>query len=242
MKKSEIIHHDPSIQTSLIGSRYVRELKKMKGTFIDPLLHSFSPTPASSQSNTPHSGTLLDDSRDHDEYSYPKPSEYLERLPTTSRRTTLPVASRSITPVPQQTERNSGLHDDLSKGVSLTGNNEVSVEGIIEGGGADDLPEIPDELMPDFVSLPISTSLHPLEDLRVCLEVIERDLLENHTRFGKALKMCWEEQRTHVRSIEDILVDCVRHLLPFVCRHLTVSAVPYSSRLQQIHASPGEGH
>ena len=86
-------------------------------------------------------------------------------------------------------------------------------------GALDDLPE------PVHHSTAIPPHQLP-EDLRVCLDVIQNNLLENHTRFGKALKMRWEEQRTPVRSIEDILVEYVCYLSPFVCHRLTVSARP----------------
>ena len=44
------------------------------------------------------------------------------------------------------------------------------------------------------------------EDLRVCLEVIENDLLESHVRLSEALKKRYDEQYPLVRSLADIFV------------------------------------
>ena len=116
----------PSFKTSLIGPRYVRELARIKKTFVNPLLHEFSPT-----SGSPHSNAH---------------------------------------------------HPDMS---------------------------------------------HPLpEDLRICLEVIENDILENHTQFSKALKAHWVKQSTPLQSVEVVLVEYVRCLSPFIYHRLTVSASP----------------
>ena len=47
------------------------------------------------------------------------------------------------------------------------------------------------------------------EDLRVCLEVIENDLLEGHVRLSEALKKRYEEQYPLVRSLADVFVSSV---------------------------------
>lgn len=79
----------------------------------------------------------------------------------------------------------------------------------------------------ESVSLPTATPpLQLPDDLRLCLEVIERNLLENHSWFSMALKMHWRGQRNLTSSIEDILVDYVCYLLPCVCHHLTVFTSP----------------
>ena len=79
----------------------------------------------------------------------------------------------------------------------------------------------------ESVSLPTSTPPHRLpDDLRLCLELIENNLLENHTGFSIALKMHRQGQHALARSIEDILIDYVRYLSPFVCHRLTVFASP----------------
>ena len=192
----------------------------MKETFIDPLLHPFSPSLVSPQSNTPRSTTLPDDSRDHDGHSDPRPAESSGQLSIASRPTPPPVAFRSTTSVPQQAERDVDLGDDLTEGVPLTTNNEGSTKGTaIKAGDADDYPEIPEELMPESTSLPHATHLRLVpKDLQVCLETIENDLLDNHTRFSKALRTCWEQKCTPVQPIEDILVEYVCYLSPFAFR------------------------
>ena len=47
------------------------------------------------------------------------------------------------------------------------------------------------------------------EDLRICLEVIENDLLEGHVRLSEALKKRYEEQYPLVRSLADVFVSSV---------------------------------
>ena len=174
----------------------------MKETFIDPLLHPFSPSLVSPQSNTPRSSTLPDDSRDHDGRLDPRPAESSGQFSITSRPTPPPVAFRSTTPVPQQAGRDVDLGDDLTEGVPLTTNE-------------------------DSTSLPHATHLCLVpKDLQVCLETVENDLLDNHTRFSKALRTCWEQQCTPIQPIEDILVEYVRYLSSFACHRLTVSASP----------------
>ena len=67
-------------------SRYVQELVKMKDTFIDPLLHPYSLTPASTTS-TPN--------LDYDYYRAESPFESTDDLP--------PIAARFMSPTPSQT-------------------------------------------------------------------------------------------------------------------------------------------
>ncbi|THU86411.1 Dbl homology domain-containing protein [Dendrothele bispora CBS 962.96] len=64
--------------------RYVGELAKMKETFIDPLLHPFSSTPASPTASTPN--------LDYDYYRSESPVESADQLP--------PIAARFMSPTP----------------------------------------------------------------------------------------------------------------------------------------------
>ena len=47
------------------------------------------------------------------------------------------------------------------------------------------------------------------DDLRICLEVIESDLLEGHVRLSEALKNRYEEQYPLVRSLSDVFISNV---------------------------------
>ena len=47
------------------------------------------------------------------------------------------------------------------------------------------------------------------EDLWICLEVIENDLLEGHVRLSEALKKRYEEQYPLVRSLAEVFVNSV---------------------------------
>jgi hypothetical protein len=80
------------------------------------------------------------------------------------------------------------------------------------------------------------------EDLRICLEVIENDLLEGHVRLSEALKKRYEEQYPLVRSLADVFVSSVCSFI-FVCLIIAQLCllVPYSDRLRQIRTSPREG-
>jgi len=80
------------------------------------------------------------------------------------------------------------------------------------------------------------------EDLRICLEVIENDLLEGHVRLSEALKKRYEEQYPLVRSLADVFVSSVRSsIVLLVAGSLNCVSVPYSDRLCQIRTSPREG-
>ena len=81
------------------------------------------------------------------------------------------------------------------------------------------------------------------EDLRICLEVIENDLLEGHVRLSEALKKRYEEQYPLVRSLADVFVSSVCSfvvVMPTIAQP-RLPLVPYSDRLRQIRASPREG-
>lgn len=102
----------------------------------------------------------------------------------------------------------------------------MSMEVTTEAGGVSALHNAPEDSTSENLSLPTAAPpRHLPEDLLVCLEVIENNLLESHARFSKELKMCWEEQSL-VHFIQDILVDYVRYLPPFVRHRSTVSASP----------------
>ena len=64
------------------------------------------------------------------------------------------------------------------------------------------------------------------EDLRICLEVIENDLLEGHVRLSEALKKRYEEQYPLVRSLADVFVSSVCFFLLFADHY---SIVPTTS-------------
>ena len=80
------------------------------------------------------------------------------------------------------------------------------------------------------------------EDLRVCLEVIENDLLEGHVRLSEALKKRYEEQYPLVRSLADVFVSsvCSSIFKSYVIAQVR-SLVPDFDELCQIRASLREG-
>ena len=206
------------------------ELKKIKETFVDPLLHPLSST---SVSNTPHSGAIPGDSQGHDRNSDAIPSESSEHLPIFHRPTLPPIASRCATPVSQSAERGGDLNDDLTE--------EVSVHGMAEADDVGVFHETLKDCTPESVPLPAAIPPHQLpEDLRACLEAFENSFLENHTWFSEAIKKRYEERCPLMPSTKDILVSYVRYLPRFICHCLTCPLAPYSNRLHQIHVSSRE--
>lgn len=70
------------------------------------------------------------------------------------------------------------------------------------------------------LALPDAIPLHQLpEDLRICLEVIENNLLEGHARLSEAFKKRYEEQYPLVRSLADVFALSVCAFV-FVCLSL----------------------
>jgi hypothetical protein len=252
----------------------------MKETFIDPLLHPFSASPASPQPSTPHPGTSLGDFKDYDEYLRTRPSESLERLPIASRFLSSPVEGQSTTPTPPSAKREETPHpeisdddvdDDLAKGFaskqnakhnhprspynttanrsgrngevpfpsrshhslpppprtanptdstqslgrqSLLADSGLSTKGTVQTQGTRLLRRTYKTSTAESVAIPGAILPRQLpEDLRICLEVIQNDLLEGHVRLSEALKKRYEEQYPLVRSLADVFVSSVRYFV-----------------------------
>ena len=166
----------------------------MKESFIDPLLRSFSSTSAPPQPSKSSPGTSLQDISDHDECLHTGSTEFLESLSATSRPRPPSVPSRSTTPVPQSTEPEGDISRERAFREAPKNSTPLSVTS-------------PGTIPP--VQLP--------EDLRICLEVIENDLVEGHVRLSEALKKGYEEQLPQVQSLEDVLVNGVRPFVAAVC-------------------------
>ena len=168
-------------EVPLMDPRYASELVKMKETFIGPLLHPPPSTPALSRPSTPH----LDASpSDCDEHLCPRPSESLENLATSSHSLLSPVAGRSTTPVPQSMEPNDDIDSDRV------------------------LCEAPKNSTPGPVSCLAATPPCQLpEDLRICLEIIENDLLEGHVRLSRAFEERYKKRRPF--ALDDVLASNV---------------------------------
>ena len=115
--------------------------------------------------------------------------------------------------MPRWIEPHNDIDDILAKDLTLIADGWLSTEGTLRANDTSALCEalknstkepvlFPDDITP--VQLP--------EDLRICLEIIENDLLEGHLRLSEALKRRYEEQLPLIQSLEDILVDRVRSL------------------------------
>jgi hypothetical protein len=185
-KRSETIRSIIQSKPLLTNLRYVSELAKMKEAFIIPLLHPFSSTSASSQSSARHWRTSLGGFSRHGGSWRARSSESLEHISIASRSFASLVAGPFTTSTPRLTESN----DDLNDTSAYRKPSKNSTPRTVSFIGATSLCQLP-------------------EDLRICLEVIENDLLEGHVRFSEALNSCYEEQLPLVRSLEDVLVKYV---------------------------------
>jgi hypothetical protein len=99
---------------------------------------------------------------------------------------------------------------------SLIADGGLSMKGTIQTQGTKLLRKLPKNSIAESVALPGAVSPHQLpDDLRVCLEVIENDLLEGHVRLSEALKKRYEEQYPLVRSLADVFVSSVGSFISF---------------------------
>jgi len=101
---------------------------------------------------------------------------------------------------------------------SLIADGGLSTQGTIQTQGTRVLRKAHKNSISEPVPVPGAIPPRQLpEDLRICLEVIENDLLEGHIRLSEALKKRYEEQYPLVRSLADVFVGDVRSFV-LVCQ------------------------
>jgi hypothetical protein len=65
---------------------------------------------------------------------------------------------------------------------------------------------------PETLAVVNAVAPHQLpEDLRICLEVVENDVLDGHVRLSEGLRKRYDEQYPLVRSLADVFVSNVSH-------------------------------
>jgi len=216
---------------------------------------SATPAPQSTKrEETPHPEISDDDidddlakgfsSKQNAKHNHPR-SPYNTVSNRSGRNGEVPFPSRShhSLPPPPRMAGPSDSTQSLGR-QSFLADSGLSTKGTILTQGTRVLRKTHKSSTPDSVA--VSGAIPPRqlpEDLRICLEVIENDLLEGHVRLSEALKKRYEEQYPLVRSLADVFVSSVCS----ICCCVSIVAqscpplVPHSDRLRQIRASPREG-
>ena len=142
----------------------------------------------------------------------------------------VPFPSRSHHSLPPQPRVGNPTDSTQSLGrQSILGDSGVSTKGTIQTQATRVLRKAAKNSTSESMSLPGAVLPRQLpEDLRICLEVIENDLLEGHVRLSEALKKRYEEQYPLVRSLADVFVSSVCFSLLFAYHRSTVSTSPTS--------------
>jgi hypothetical protein len=186
---------------------------------------STTPAPQSTRrEETPHPEISDDDvdedlnkgfsSKQNSKHNHPR-SPYNTTANRSGRNGEVPFPSRShhsLPPPPRGTNPTDSTQSLERQ--SVIADSGVSTKGTIQTQGTRLLRKAPKNSTSESVSIPGAIPPRQLpEDLRVCLEVIQNDLLEGHVRLSDALKKRYEEQYPLVRSLADVFVSSVR---PFI--------------------------
>lgn len=209
--------------------------------------------PPTKREETPHPEISDDDveddiargysSKQNTKHSHPR-SPYNTTANRSGRNGEVPFPSHSQHSLPPPPRLTNPTDSTQSLGrQSFAADSGLSMKGTIQSQGTRFFRKAPKNPTSEPVAIPGAIPPRQLpEDLRICLEVIENDLLESHVRMSEALKKRYEEQYPLVRSLADVFVSSVC-LSVVVCRCIAQSylSVPNSDRLRQIRASPREG-
>ena len=143
-------------------------------------------------------------------HSHPR-SPYNTGANRSGRNGEVPFPSRSHHSLPPLPRGTNPADSTQSLGrQSLIADSGVSTKGTIQTQGTRLLRKTLKGSTPEPVAVLGAIPPRQLpEDLRICLEVIENDLLEGHVRLSEALKKRYEEQYPLVRSLADVFVSSV---------------------------------
>lgn len=182
---------------------------------------STTPAPQSTKrEETPHpeiSDDEVDDdlakgfsSKQNSKLNHPR-SPYNTTANRSGRNGEVPFPSHSHQSLPPPPRVTNPTDSTQSLGrQSLIADGGVSTKGTIQTQGTRVLRKPTKNSTAEHVAIPGAIPPHQLpDDLRVCLEVIENDLLEGHVRLSEALKKRYEEQYPLVRSLADVFVSSV---------------------------------
>jgi hypothetical protein len=152
-------------------------------------------------------------SKQNAKHNHPR-SPYNTTANRSGRNGEVPFPSRSHLSLPPPPRVTNPTDSTQSLGRQSVLADGVSTKGTIQTQGTRVLRKQQKNSTSESVSLPGAILPRQLpEDLRVCLEVIENDLLEGHVRLSEALKKRYEEQYPLVRSLADVFVSSV---CPFI--------------------------
>ena len=176
--------------------------------------------PLTKREETPHP-EISDDDVDNDlargysskqnaKHNHPR-SPYNTITNRSGRNGEVPFPSRSHHSLPPLPRGTNPADSTQSLGrQSLIADSGVSTKGTIQTQGTRLLRKTLKGSTPEPVAVLGAIPPRQLpEDLRICLEVIENDLLEGHVRLSEALKKRYEEQYPLVRSLADVFVSSV---------------------------------
>ena len=181
---------------------------------------SATPAPApAKREETPHPEISDDDIDDDMARGYASKQNAKHNHPRSPYNTTanrsgrngevpFPSSHHSLPPPPRGTNPADSAHS-LGR-QSFIADSGVSTKGTIQTQGTRVLRKtLKGSTLEPVAALGAIPPRHLPEDLRVCLEVIENDLLEGHVRLSEALKKRYEEQYPLVRSLADVFVSSV---------------------------------
>jgi hypothetical protein len=176
--------------------------------------------PTTKREETPHpeiSDDEIDDdiakgysSKQNAKHNHPR-SPYNTVANRSGRNGEVPFPSRSHHSLPPPPRGTNPTDSTQSLGrQSLIADSGLSMKGTIQTQGTRLLRKTLKGSTSDPVTVAGAIPPRQLpEDLRICLEVIENDLLEGHVRLSEALKKRYEEQYPLVRSLADVFVSSV---------------------------------
>ena len=157
-----------------------------------------------------HIGKGYTSSKNTSKHNHPR-SPYRSTITRTPDRTAVPFPSRSHQSLPPPPRTN-----PMSSSTQSLGRRSSSTERERNHSGPDPkAPAVPtSRVLRKFKkSQTASDNIIPPhmlpEDLRMCLEVVDRGVLEGHRKLSEALRKRYEEQYPLVRSLADVFVSNV---------------------------------
>jgi len=169
-------------------------------------------------------------SKQNAKHNHPR-SPYNNNANRSGRNGEVPFPSRSHHSLPPPPRMTNPSDSTQSLGrQSFVADSGLSTKGTIQTQGGRVLRKAPKNSTSEPGAFPGAIPPRQLpEDLRICLEVIENDLLDGHVRLSEALKKRYEEQYPLVRSLADVFVSSVCRFV-VVCRS-SLNYVCYQSHI-----------
>lgn len=218
-----------SLENLPIASRFLSSPVGGRSTTPAPLptKREETPHPEISDDDVDDDLTKAFSSKQAAKHNHPR-SPYNTTTSRSGRNAEVPFPSRSHHSLPPPLRVTNPAESTQSLGrQSLVPDSGLSTKGTIQTQGTRVLRKGPKTSTTESVAVHGAIPPRQLpEDLRICLEVIENDLLDGHVRLSEALKKRYEEQYPLVRSLADVFVSSV---CPFViARRLLLNCARHS--------------